>query len=201
MATDRPRQSKAPENLPVIHFHRQEEWVRWLGENHGSAKGVWLRIGKKSSSSPSVSYAEALDAALCHGWIDGQKRTDSAETWLQKFTPRGKKSIWSKINRDKALALIESGRMQPAGHREIERARKDGRWEAAYDSARTAEVPADLQAALDKNARANAFFKILDGANRYAILFRIQTVKKAETRARKIQQFVEMLERKEKIHP
>jgi uncharacterized protein YdeI (YjbR/CyaY-like superfamily) len=188
-------------NLPVVQFHRRKEWELWLKKNHAASTGVWLRVAKKSCSDPSVTYPEALDTALCYGWIDGQKRPDSERAWLQKFTPRGKKSIWSKINRDKAIALIESGEMQAAGLREIERAKGDGRWEAAYDSARTATVPADLQAALDRNPVARQFFKTLDGANRYAVLFRIQTAKKAETRARKIEQLVAMLERQEKIHP
>jgi uncharacterized protein YdeI (YjbR/CyaY-like superfamily) len=188
-------------NLPVVQFQLRKEWELWLKKNHASPTGVWLRIAKKSCGTPSVTYPEALEVALCYGWIDGQKRPDSEHAWLQKFTPRGKKSIWSKINRDKAIALIESGQMQAAGLREIERAKSDGRWEAAYDSARTATVPTDLKAALDRNPVAQQFFKTLDGANRYAVLFRIQTAKKAETRARKIEQLVAMLERQEKIHP
>jgi uncharacterized protein YdeI (YjbR/CyaY-like superfamily) len=188
-------------NLPVVQFELRKEWELWLKKNHASPTGVWLRIAKKSSNTPSVTYPEALEVALCYGWIDGQKRPDREHAWLQKFTPRGKKSIWSKVNRDKAIALIESGQMQAAGLREIERAKSDGRWEAAYDSARTATVPADLEAALDSNPAAQQFFTTLDGANRYAVLFRIQTAKKAETRSRKIEQFVAMLERREKIHP
>lgn len=188
-------------NLTILYFQCQKDWSLWLKKNHDRSAGVWLRIAKKSSSHPSVTYAEALETALCYGWIDGQKQRGDDQTWLQKFTPRGKKSIWSKINREKALVLIKSGRMQPAGHRQIERARSDGRWAGAYDSSRTSAIPPDLQVALDKNRKAQAFFKTLDNANRYAVLFRIQTVKKAETRARKIQQFVQMLERKEKIHP
>ena len=190
-----------PGSLPIVEFPQREGWRLWLKKNHADSTGVWLRIGKKSSSAPSLSYAEALEVALCYGWIDGQKRADSEQAWLQKFTPRGKRSIWSKINRDKAAALVESGQMQAAGLREMERAKNDGRWKAAYDSARTAQVPEDLQAALDKNTKALEFFKTLDGANRYAVLFRIQTVKKAETRVRKIEQYVAMLERGEKIHP
>ncbi|HXF26808.1 MAG TPA: YdeI/OmpD-associated family protein [Bryobacteraceae bacterium] len=148
-----------------------------------------------------MSYAEALEVALCYGWIDGQKKGESENAWLQKFTPRAKKSIWSKINREKALALIESGKMKTAGLNALEHAKKDGSWEAAYDSQSGAAVPADLQAALDKNARAKAFFVTLDSHNRYAVLFRIQTAKKAETRAKRIQKFVEMLEKHEKLHP
>ena len=139
--------------------------------------------------------------ALCYGWIDGQKKSYDDSSWLQKWTPRGAKSIWSKINRDKALKLIERGEMKPAGLAEVERARQDGRWEAAYDSHSTATVPSDFQAALDDNAEAGAFFASLNSTNRYAILFRIQTAKKAETRAKRIREFIAMLERHEKLHP
>lgn len=201
MKRERSQPAETLANLPVVQFPRRKEWELWLKKNHASPTGVWLRIAKKSSHTPSVTYPEALEAALCYGWIDGQKRPDSEHAWLQKFTPRGKKSIWSKINRDKAIDLFENGQMQAAGLREIECAKSDGRWEAAYDSARTATVPDDLRAALDRNLAAQQFFTTLDGANRYAVLFRIQTAKKAETRARKIEQFVAMLERREKIHP
>ena len=149
----------------------------------------------------SVSYAEALEVALCYGWIDAQKKPESEQAWLQRFTPRRAKSIWSKINREKAAVLIKAGRMKPAGLEQVDLAKKDGRWDAAYDSPRGAGVPEDLQAALNKNARARAFFETLDRANRYAVLFRIQTAKKAETRARRIQEYVEMLARHEKFHP
>lgn len=148
-----------------------------------------------------MTYHEALEAALCYGWIDAQKRPESEHAWRQRFAPRQTKSIWSKINRQNALALIEAGRMQPAGLEQVEQARRDGRWEAAYDSPSSAAVPDDLQAALDRNARAKAFFATLDSANRYAVLFRIQTVKRSDTRARRIRQFVEMLARHEKLHP
>jgi uncharacterized protein YdeI (YjbR/CyaY-like superfamily) len=188
-------------DLPTLVSKNQKAWATWLDRNHGKSAGVWLRMAKKSSGLPSVSHGEALEVALCYGWIDGQARGTDENTWVQKFTPRGKKSTWSKINRQKALALIEAGQMKPAGLEEIERAKKDGRWEAAYDSPRNAAVPDDLQAALDGNARAKAFFATLNGQNRYAVLFRIQTAKKAETRARKIQQFVEMLAKGERLHP
>ena len=148
-----------------------------------------------------MSYGEALEVALCYGWIDGQKRSEGEAAWLQRFIPRAKKSGWSKINRKKVLTLIEAGRMKPAGLKAIERAKADGSWDAAYDSPSTATVPADLQAALDENPRAKTFFSTLDSRNRYAVLYRIQTVKKAETRSRKIGQFVEMLARNEKLHP
>jgi len=186
---------------PKLLFTNQKAWAAWLEENHKSSTGVWVRIAKKGSGLESVSYPEALEVAICFGWIDGQKRPETERTWLQKFVPRSEKSIWSRINREKALALIKNGRMKPAGFEAIERARGNGRWEAAYDSPSRAEVPEDFQAALDANPRAKDFFQILDRANRYAILFRIQTVKKAETRARKIRQFIAMLERGKKIHP
>jgi uncharacterized protein YdeI (YjbR/CyaY-like superfamily) len=175
--------------------------VIWLDKNHSKSPGIWMRLAKKASGSQSVSYSEALEVALCYGWIDGQKKSDGEAAWLQKFIPRAKKSGWSKVNRKKALALIEAGGMKPAGLQAIERAKADGSWDAAYDSPSTATVPNDLQAALDKNPRAKTFFATLDSQNRYAVLYRIQTVKKAETRSRKIQQFVEMLARSEKLHP
>jgi uncharacterized protein YdeI (YjbR/CyaY-like superfamily) len=184
----------------ILLFHRPQDWQRWLAANHTTSSGVWLRLSKKGSALQSVSYAEALEAALCYGWIDAQKKPESEQAWLQRFTPRRARSIWSKVNRQKAAALIEAGRMQPAGLLQVERARQDGRWDAAYDSPATAEVPDDFAAALDRNARAKAFFHTLDRANRYAVLWRIQTAKKAETRARRILQFIEMLERHEKLH-
>lgn len=184
---------------PIKLFKSQQDWAAWLEKNQTCA-GLWLRLAKKDSGLRSVSYKEALDVALCHGWIDGQKRPESEEAWLQRFVPRSSRSIWSKINREKALALIASGAMKQAGLQAIEDAKKNGRWEAAYDSPSGATVPADFQAALDLSPRAAAFFKTLNKANSYAILWRIQTVKKAETRARKIEQFIAMLERKEKLH-
>jgi uncharacterized protein YdeI (YjbR/CyaY-like superfamily) len=185
---------------PVRLFATQAEWAAWLKENHRGSQGLWLRLAKKGAGLRSVKYGEALEIALCYGWIDGQKRGESEQAWLQRFLPRSAKSIWSKINRDKANALIAAGRMKPAGLEAVERARNDGRWDAAYDSPKTARVPQDFQGALDARPRAREFFQSLDGANRYALLFRIQTVKKAETRARKIREFVEMLERRERIH-
>ncbi len=181
-------------------FATQAAWDRWLKKNHRNSPGLWLRLAKKGSATQSVTYAEALEVALCYGWIDGQKRGESADAWLQRFLPRSEKSIWSKINRDKAILLIASGCMQPAGSQAVEAAKRTGRWEAAYDSPRGAIVPDDFQAALNASPRARKFFEDLDGANRYAVLFRIQTVKKVETRARKIREFVAMLERHETIH-
>jgi uncharacterized protein YdeI (YjbR/CyaY-like superfamily) len=186
---------------PVLLFSSRKEWAAWLDANHETSSAVWLRIAKKASGLQSVSYAEALDAALCYGWIDGQRKSESETTWLQRFIRRGKKSIWSKINREKVLSLIETGEMKPAGLREMERAKEDGRWETAYDSFSRAEVPPDFQAALDKNSRAKAFFATLNTRNRYAFLFRIQTAKRPETRQRRIAEFAAMLAKKETFHP
>ncbi len=185
---------------PTRLFANQAQWAAWMEKNHQKSEGLWLRLAKKGSGLRSVTYAEALEIALCYGWIDGQKRGESEQTWLQRFLPRSAKSIWSKINCGKAKALMASRRMKAAGRKAVEAARNDGRWDAAYDSPKGAKVPEDFQAALDARPKARDFFAILDGANRYAVLFRIQTVKKAETRERKIREFVEMLERNERIH-
>jgi uncharacterized protein YdeI (YjbR/CyaY-like superfamily) len=181
-------------------FETTEEWAVWLEKNQRKDEGLWMRLAKKGSGLRSVTYAEALEIALCYGWIDGQKRGESAGTWLQRFLPRTKKSIWSKINREKCDALIAGGRMKAAGLTAVAAAKKDGRWDAAYDSPKGSKVPHDFQIALDASVRAREFFAGLDSANRYAVLFRIQTVKKAETRARKIREFVQMLEKGERIH-
>jgi uncharacterized protein YdeI (YjbR/CyaY-like superfamily) len=182
-------------------FATQAAWARWLETNHRKSAGLWLRIAKKGSGVRSVTYAEALEVALCYGWIDGQKRSDSKQLWLQRFVPRSARSIWSKINRDKAAALITSGLMKPSGLEAIEAAKKRGRWTAAYDFPKDSQVPADFQKALDANPEARDFFRTLDRANRYAVLFRIQTVKEPETRLRKIIEFVYMLKKHESIHP
>lgn len=187
-------------DLPIQSFASKTKWAEWLAKQHDKSAGVWLKLAKKDSGIPSVTYDEALDVALCYGWIDGQKKGFDDEHWLQKFTPRGPKSIWSKINTEKAERLIAAGEMKPAGLKAIEAARQDGRWDAAYSSQRNMSVPEDFQAALDKNKKAKIFFTTLNSANRYAILFRIQTAKKAETRAKRIQQFIQMLERGEKLH-
>ena len=193
--------SSAPSpELPILHFENPQAWEKWLAKNHSSSPGAWLQFAKKGSAMQSPSYAEALDVALCYGWIDSQKKSYDESSWLQKFSPRGPKSVWSKINREKVDALIEAGRMKAAGLAAVELAKGDGRWDAAYDSQRTSTVPEDLQAELDRKPKAKAFFAALDSANRYAVLWRIQTAKKPETRARKIATLVEMLERNEKIH-
>ncbi|MCI0570270.1 MAG: YdeI/OmpD-associated family protein [Myxococcaceae bacterium] len=176
-------------------------WARWLSKHHASSEGIWLQIPKKGAASRGPTYAEALDVALAWGWIDSQKQAHDATAWLQRFTPRKARSPWSKINRDRATALIAAGRMAAPGLAEVQRAKEDGRWDAAYDSSRTSTVPEDLQAALAANARAAAFFTELDAANRYAILYRVQTAKRPETRGRRIAQFVQMLAKRETIHP
>jgi uncharacterized protein YdeI (YjbR/CyaY-like superfamily) len=189
------------DSIPIRLFKTKQDWAAWLDKNHRTSTGLWLRLAKKSSDVRSVTYKEALEVALCYGWIDGQKKPETDAAWLQRFLPRGGKSLWSKINREKASALIANGEMKPAGLEAIENAKKNGQWEAAYDSPSGAIVPDDFQAALDTHPRARAFFETIDRANRYAMLWRIQTVKKAETRARKIEQFIAMLEKGEKIHP
>ncbi len=188
-------------NAPMELFERQRDWATWLKNNYNKSSGVWLQLARKDAGVQSVAYTEAIEVALCFGWIDGQKKAHSEKYWLQKFTPRSAKSTWSKINKAKALALIKAGKMKPPGLKEIERAKDDGRWNAAYDSAAKSAVPSDLQSALDGNTRAGSFFATLDRRNRYAVLFRIQTARNAETRAKKISQFVQMLERHEKVHP
>ena len=186
---------------PILSFDNQKSWEAWLAEHGAGSNGLWLKIAKKETGIPSVSYAEALESALCYGWIDGQKAALDEQYWLQKFTPRGRKSGWSKINREKTEALIAAGRMQAAGLQQVESAQADGRWEAAYESQRTIGVPEDLQLELDRHPAARVFFDTLDSANRYAVLYRVTTAKKPETRAARISKLVEMLERSEKIHP
>jgi uncharacterized protein YdeI (YjbR/CyaY-like superfamily) len=183
------------------HFSSQAEWAQWLSANHASSAGVWVRHAKQGAPRPTVSHPEALEVALCFGWIDGQKKSLDAHYWLQRWTPRSARSIWSKVNRDSALRYIEDGRMQPSGLAEVQRAQRDGRWDAAYDGASRATVPADLQAALDANPAAREFFATLSAQNRYAVLFRIQTAKRETTRAARTEQFVRMLARGETIHP
>lgn len=187
--------------LAVQSFVNRSEWEAWLEVHHLSSPGLWVRFAKKASRHVSVSYADALESALCYGWIDGQKDADDEDWWLQKFSPRSKRSIWSKINREKVEELTKRGLMKPSGLEEVGRAKGDGRWDAAYDSVRGSIVPKDLQSALDKNPKAKAFFSTLNSKNRYAVLFRIQTAKKPETRAKRVTQFVGMLERHELIHP
>ncbi len=185
----------------TLHFGKAAQWAAWLRKHHARSTGVWLRIAKKGADDVSISYPEALEVALCFGWIDALKKNDGPQHWVQRFTPRAKRSIWSKVNREKALALVAQGRMQPAGLTEMQRARADGRWQAAYDPQSASTVPPDLQAAFDAEPAAQAFFETLDSKNRYAVLFRLQTAKLAATRARRIETFVAMLARGEKLHP
>lgn len=192
MATSKPE---------IQAFVDRGAWEAWLDANHLSARGLWIRFARKASEHKSVSHSEALESALCYGWIDGQTKSCDEEWWLQKFCPRSRRSMWSKINREKVEELGKRGLMKPSGMEEVARAKEDGRWASAYDPMRRAVVPKDLQAALDKSSRAKAFFGTLDSKNRYAILFRIQTAKRPETRAKRIAQFVGMLERHERIHP
>jgi uncharacterized protein YdeI (YjbR/CyaY-like superfamily) len=184
----------------VLAFKDAKAWESWLAKNQTATDGLWMRIAKKASGLKSITYPEAVEIALCYGWIDGQKKPESDTTWLQRFVPRRPRSVWSKINREKALGLIAAGRMQPAGLDEVERAKKDGRWEAAYDSPKNAPVHPDFQKALERNPRANAFFKTVNAANRYAIIWRLHTAKKAETRERLTRKFIEMLEKGETLH-
>ncbi|GAC1388436.1 MAG: YdeI family protein [Ktedonobacteraceae bacterium] len=192
---------KNPNNLPILPFETQQDWEAWLKEHHTHTKGIWLKIAKKETGILSLAYSDALEVALCYGWIDGQKASFDDRYWLQKFTPRSPRSIWSKVNCDKVTALLAEGRMQPTGIRQVELAKADGRWEAAYEPQSKITVPDDFQHELDKNQMAKNFFSTLDSRNRYAILFRIQTAKKLETRIARIQKFIEMLAKNQRIYP
>jgi uncharacterized protein YdeI (YjbR/CyaY-like superfamily) len=186
--------------LPILLFAGPREFEAWLEENGESSEGLWLKIAKKGAPEASVTYAEALELALCFGWIDSQKRGLDETHFLQRFTPRRPRGRWSRINREKSEALIADGRMRAAGLAQVEAAKADGRWEAAYEGQRTAKVPEDLQREIDANPAAKEFFEGLDSANRYAIVYRVNDAKKPETRERRLRQFVAMLERGEKIH-
>jgi uncharacterized protein YdeI (YjbR/CyaY-like superfamily) len=182
-------------------FATPADFERWLRKHHAKASCVWVKYAKKKSGIASIDWDEAVDVALCFGWIDGQSKSLGDTYSLQRFTPRGKRSTWSKVNRERVARLIKAGRMQPAGLAEVERAKADGRWAAAYDSATTAKVPDDLAKALAKSAKAKKFFESLSSANRYSILYRLQSAKKPETRARRLEKFIDMLNKGEKIHP
>lgn len=191
--------AELPTDLSIQHFRNAAAFEKWLAANLGE-KGLWLKIAKKESGIASVTYAEAVEVALCHGWIDGLKRSCDAQFFLQRFTPRRPRSLWSKINIAHVERLTVAGRMQPAGLREVEAAKADGRWQAAYAGAATMEVHAELAAALAKNRKAEAFFETLDKTNRYAVCWRVQTAKKPETRTARIEKLVAMLARGEKLH-
>jgi uncharacterized protein YdeI (YjbR/CyaY-like superfamily) len=184
-----------------LAFASAAAFEAWLAERHATSDGLWIKFAKKGSGIPTVVYAEAVEASLRYGWIDGQVKRLDDDHYVQRFTPRRARSRWSKINRAKAEALIASGAMEPAGLAEVERAKADGRWDAAYDAPSTATVPDDLRAALDREPAAGEFFETIDSNNRYAILHRIQEAKRPETRARRIETFVAMLSRGETIHP
>jgi len=190
-----------PDELPTLLFPAPADLEAWLRDNHADSGGFWLKVAKKGSGEQTVTYGEALELALCFGWIDSQKRGLDEKFFLQRFTPRRPRGRWSRINRDKAEELIAAGAMRPTGIAEGEAARADGRWDAAYEGQRTAKVPDDLRRELDANDAAREFFARLDSANRYAIIYRLNDAKKAETRERRLRKFVAMLEQGEKIHP
>ncbi|MCB0429746.1 MAG: YdeI/OmpD-associated family protein [Flavobacteriales bacterium] len=187
--------------LPILFFSSPSEWWDWLHENHAGENGLWLKLAKKNSGLVSVSYMDAVETALCWGWIDGQKKAFDDQCWIQRFTPRKPRSIWSQINKEKALRLIAENAMQPAGMKAIEAAKKSGMWDNAYAPASTITIPKDLARAFKKNPAAHAHFKTLNSQNRFAILHRIQKVKKEETRAKKITEFIELLEQGGFIYP
>ena len=191
----------ADDGLPILPFASAAAWEGWLEEHHADADGVWIRMAKKGSGVESVRYPEVLEVALCFGWIDGRREAHDERFFLQRYTPRRARSRWSKINRETAERLTAEGRMRPAGVAEVERAKADGRWEAAYESASRMTVPEDLQRELDARPAAKAFFEGLSSQNRYAILYRLQDAKRPETRARRLDTFVAMLEAGETIHP
>lgn len=188
------------QDLDTLAFQSPDAFARWLAD-HPDSPGIWLRFARKGSGEPSVTYPEAVEAALCHGWIDGQAAADDDQHWLQRFTPRRARSRWSQINRDRADRLIRAGAMTPAGQAEVDRAKADGRWDAAYAGQASATVPVDLRTALDANPAAAAAFDALDRANRYAVIYRIRDARRPDTRARRIEDFVAMLARGETIHP
>ena len=191
--------NELPTDLPIKLFRNEAAWEKWLAA-HGDEPGVWLKIAKKETGATSVSYSQALDVALCHGWIDGLKRSCDAQYFLQRFTPRKARSLWSKLNVARVEKLVAAGRKQPAGLREVDAAKADGRWDAAYQAASAMDVPPELAAALAKNAKARKAFDALDRTNRYAFCWRVQTAKKPETKVARVEKFIGMLERGETIH-
>ena len=187
-------------NAPVLTFRSAQACREWFRRHHAASNGIWLRIFKKSSGRPTVGYDDALEEALCVGWIDGQKKVFDAASWVQKFTPRRANSLWSKKNRDRVTRLSKEGRMTPAGIAEVERAKADGRWERAYDSPSNMDVPTDFLSALARNKKAEAFFRTLNRANTYAIAWRLQTAKTPETREKRMRVLLAMMANGEKLH-
>lgn len=200
MLVHTPRMEPKP-GEPVLPFETAAAFERWLAKEHRRATVVWIKHAKKGTGIPSITWSEAVDVALCYGWIDGQSKSLDDRHFVQRYTPRRATSVWSKLNRERVERLIAAGRMQSAGLAEIERARSDGRWDKAYDSPKTATVPDDLGRALAKRPAARAAFETLDATNRYAILHRLMTAKQPETRARRLATFVEMLEAGKTLHP
>lgn len=186
--------------LDIILFESQDEWEQWLDANHDKSEGVFVKIAKKKSGKTSVTYPEALDVALCFGWIDSQKKGIDDTYWMQRFTARRKKSPWSQVNREKVENLIAQGKMRPSGLQEIENAKADGRWDNAYAPQSKATIPDDLQSALDANPKAHDFFKTLNSSNRYAIIYQVTSAKKAETRQRRITKYIDMLSEHKKLY-
>ena len=195
-----PEISAEKKDFDIVAFRSEKEWERWLSKNHSKKNGIWIKYFKKDSDTKSVTYAEAIDAALCFGWIDSQAKKYDDRSWLQKFTPRRSKSIWSKRNREHVDRLIKDGKMKAAGLKEIEAAKNDGRWEQAYDSPKTMEIPEDLLKELSKNKKAKTFFETLNKTNVYSITWRLQTAKKPETRAARMKTILEMLKKGSKFH-
>ena len=189
------------EKQQIISFRSAKEWEKWLAKHHADSNGIWLRLFKKDFGVPSITYDEALDEALCHGWIDGQLQKYDDKSWLRKFTPRRPKSVWSKRNIEHVARLCKADKMKPAGLKQVETAKADGRWEKAYDSPSAMQIPEDFLRQLAKNKKAKAFFKALNKANTYAIAWRLQTAKKAETREKRMKTILDMLARDEKLHP
>jgi uncharacterized protein YdeI (YjbR/CyaY-like superfamily) len=187
-------------DLPLEEFASANAWERWLRSNHAKSPGLWLKIAKKGSGTTTVDVTDAIEVAICYGWIDGLRHRHDDVYFRQRFTPRKSRSRWSQINRDRAEALIAAGRMRPAGRAEVDAAKADGRWENAYAGSRTMPVPDDLAQALRRNAKARRAFDSLDSANRYAILWRLHDAKRPETRARRLEQFVTMLEAGRTLH-
>ena len=189
-----------PEEYPILSFRTPADFENWLAENHNTVRGIWLRLFKKDSGEVSVTYLEALHEALCYGWIDGQAKKHDEQSWIQKFTPRGPRSIWSKRNTKFVGELMAQGRMKPAGLAEVDRAKTDGRWQKAYDSPSEMTIPDEFIKAVNKNKNAKAFFETLNKTNRYSIAWRLQTAKKPETKEKRIKMIIEMLAKGEKFH-
>lgn len=187
-------------DIPIMAFEHEHDWLSWLDKNYTDQRGVWLKIAKKATGIPTVTYAEALDHALCYGWIDGQKRSYDESYFLQKFTPRRARSIWSKVNVAKVAALIEAGRMKPSGQAAIEAAKQNGQWDQAYDSPANSVISPDFQSELDQNPKAKAFFATLTKSQQYSYTWRIQTAKREATRQARIQKFIMMLNNGEKLN-